>query len=436
MWWLIGLWLLVVLAGVALESLNLRHLRAYGHEVPPELAGTVDASALHAISAYTLERGRLHRVKMLVLNAVAGLFLFGGGLAWYDRGVTAWVRHLAGASAADLGTAPGPHPLRFILQGVLFLAGIVVLETLLEVPFSLYGNFRVEARHGFNRLTRRLWLGDMAKGLLVSLVIATLAASGALWLIGRSPEHWWLWVWGFFLAAGIFLMYVSPYVIEPLFYKFTPLAVEGLEERIRALAARAGLRVSRILQVDASRRSRHSNAYFTGIGPVKRIVLFDTLLTGAAPGEILAVLAHEMGHWKLRHVLRRLLTLEATALVALFAAFRVLRWEGLPNLAGLPIASFPARVMIAGFAASLLALPLAPLGSALSRRDEWAADRYATRLTGTPGDLASALAKLARDNLANLHPHPLYAWIFYSHPPVGERIRELRRAATVPGGGA
>ena len=434
--WLIGLWLLSVLAGAALESLQLRHLRAHGHEVPPELADTVDAGALQRISVYTLDRGRLQRVKTLVLNGVAGVFLFGGGLAWYDRGVTAVVQRLAGGAWRDLGTAPGPHPQRFILQGVLFLAGIVLLEALLEVPFSLYATFRVEARHGFNRMTRRLWLGDLVKGLLVSLTIATLIASGALWLIGRSPEHWWLWVWGFFLLAGIFLMYISPYVIEPLFHKFTPLAVPGLEERIRALAAQAGLAVSRIQQVDASRRSRHSNAYFTGIGRVKRIVLFDTLLSGAAHGEILAVLAHEMGHWKLRHVLRRLVTLEAVALVGLYAAFRILRWEGLPHLAGLAIASFPARVMIAGFAASLLALPLAPLGSALSRRDEWAADRYAARLTGAPAELASALAMLARDNLANLHPHPLYARIFSSHPPVAERIRALRRAAPNPGGAA
>jgi STE24 endopeptidase len=434
--WLLAIWLLVVLAGLALESLNVRHLRAHGHEVPPELAGVVDAGALAAISAYTLDRARLHRVKSLVLQAVVALFVFGGGLAAYDRWVTTLVRHFSGNPAADFSAGPGPHPGRFILQGVLFLAGLLVLESLLEIPFSLYSNFRVEARHGFNRLTLRLWLADILKGLLVSLVLAALVASGALWLIGRSPDQWWLWVWGFFLVAGIFLMYISPYVIEPLFFKFTPLAVDGLEARIRTLAECAGLRVQRILQVNASRRSQHSNAYFTGIGPVKRIVLFDTLLASASHDEIVAVLAHEMGHWKLRHILRRLVTMEAVALVAVYAAFRVLRWEGLPHLAGLGIASFPARVTIAGFVASLFTLPLAPLGSLVSRRDEWAADRYAVRLTEAPGDLASALAKLARDNLSNVHPHPLYAWVHYSHPPVVERIRSLRLQAARPGGAA
>jgi len=222
-------------------------------------------------------------------------------------------------------------------------------------------------------------------------------------------------------------MLVAPYVLEPLFHKFTPLALPDLEKRIRELVQRAGLRAGRILQVDASRRSRHSNAYFTGIGPVKRIVLFDTLLAGATHDEILAVLAHELGHWKLRHVLWRLVRVEAVALIGLYAAFRLLRWEGLPQLAGLTIASFPARVMILGFAASLLAWLVAPLGSALSRRDEWAADGYAVRLCVVPAHLGAALAKLARENLANLHPHPLYAWFFYSHPPVVERIRALRR---------
>lgn len=434
--YLAGLWILVTLGGAALEQLQLRHLRAHGHEVPPELADRVDAGALQRIAAYTLDRTRLHQVRTLVLQAVVGLFLFAGGLAIYDRGVTAVVQQLLGSAPAELGSAPGPHPQRFILQGVLFLAGILVLETLLEVPFSLHATFRIEARHGFNRTTRRLWLADLLKGLGLSLVIGLLLASGALWLIGRSPEHWWLWVWGFLLAAGIFLMLVAPYVLEPLFYKFTPLAVPDLEERIRSLVARAGLRVGRILQVDASRRSRHSNAYFTGIGPVKRIVLFDTLLAGATHDEILAVLAHELGHWKLRHVLWRLVRLEAVALVALYAAFRLLRWEGLPQLAGLTIASFPARVMILGFAGALLAWPLAPLGSALSRRDEWAADRYAARLGGAPAALASALAKLAHENLSNLHPHPLYAWVLYTHPPVVERIRALRREKLSGGGSA
>jgi STE24 endopeptidase len=221
-------------------------------------------------------------------------------------------------------------------------------------------------------------------------------------------------------------MYISPVVIEPLFFKFEPVKAEGLEENVRVLMERAGLKVNRVFQVDASRRSRHSNAYFTGIGRVKRIVLFDTLIEQMTREEILAVLAHEAGHWKKRHVLKRIVLTEAMAFCGLFLAYHLLTWNGLPHLIGLADASFFARVVILGFLSSLVMFPLTPLFSYLSRRDEREADHFASQLTGRPDAMASALVKLSRENLANLHPHPLYAKFHYSHPPVVERIRELR----------
>jgi len=183
--------------------------------------------------------------------------------------------------------------------------------------------------------------------------------------------------------------------------------------------------VSAVLQVDASRRSRHSNAYFTGIGRVKRIVLFDTLLEQMDQEEILAVLAHEVGHWKKGHILKRLLVTEVLSLLICWLSFRLLGWDGLPALLGMEEASFFARLVILGFIGSLAAFPFTPLGSWTSRRHERQADRFARDLTGRPQDLASALVKLSRENLANLHPHPLYAWFHYSHPPIVERIRAL-----------
>jgi STE24 endopeptidase len=224
-------------------------------------------------------------------------------------------------------------------------------------------------------------------------------------------------------------MYISPYLIEPLFFKFEPVKAEGLEDKIRALMERAGLKVSRVFQVDASRRSRHSNAYFTGIGRVKRIVLFDTLIERMTEDEILAVLAHEVGHWKKRHVLKRILLTEATAFCGLFAAFHLLSWDRLPGWVGLADASFYARVVIIGFLGSLVMFPLTPLFSFLSRKDEREADRFASDLTARPDAMASALVKLSLDNLSNLHPHPLYAKFYYSHPPVVERIRALKERA-------
>jgi STE24 endopeptidase len=275
----------------------------------------------------------------------------------------------------------------------------------------------------------RLWLSDLAKSTLLSLLLTGLLTAGALALVQASPQRWWLWVWALVALATLFLMYLSPALIEPLFFRFEPVRDEELKARIEALMAKAGLKVCAVQQVDASRRSRHSNAYFTGIGRVKRIVLFDTLLAQMTPEEILAILAHEAGHWKLRHVLWRLLVAELLSLAAFFLAFHLLRWDGLPALLGLEQASFFARAVILGFLGALVSFPLTPLGSWLSRRHEWQADRFACGLTGEPQALASALARLARENLANLHPHPLYAWFRYSHPPVVERVRRLQGRA-------
>ena len=216
-------------------------------------------------------------------------------------------------------------------------------------------------------------------------------AAAAFWLIQWSPQHWWLWVWAFMAVFSIFLMFLSPYVIEPLFNKFEPVREEGLEEEIAAMMAKAGLTVGRVMQMDASRRSRHSNAYFTGIGRVKRIVLFDTLLKQMTHAEIVAVLAHEIGHWKLRHILKRLVVVELLMLGGAWLAFHLLQWPGLPGVLGLDSASLPARMVILGFIASLVMFPVTPLSAWLSRRDENAADCFAGSITGRPAALATAL---------------------------------------------
>ena len=220
-------------------------------------------------------------------------------------------------------------------------------------------------------------------------------------------------------------MYLSPVLIEPLFFKFQPLQNEALAERVKAVMARAGLQVDRVQQVDASRRSKHSNAYFTGIGRVKRIVLFDTLLEQMTDDEIIGVLAHEAGHWKLGHIWKRLVTMELVSLAVCWLAWRLLAWGGLAGLFGLEPLSFVGQVLLLGFLASLVSFPLTPLASALSRRHEWQADRFALALTGQAEPLSRALVKLCKENLSNLHPHPLYAWFYYSHPPVVARIGRL-----------
>lgn len=408
-WVLLAAFVVVLVFEYALDWLNMRYLRRYGHQVPAEFSGHIDQELLAKTSAYTLSRNRLGLVESLLGNLLLIVFLFGGLLALYDGWITALTES-------------------FLLAGLLFFFGLLLVRGLLDVPFSLFRNFVIEERFGFNTLTLRLWLTDLIKGTLVSLILSALLLGGALWLVQLSPAWWWLWVWLFFALFSLFLMYLSPYVIEPLFFKFEAIREEGLEERIRRMMAKAGLDVSRAFQVDASRRSRHSNAYFTGIGRVKRIVLFDTLLEQMDQEEVLAVLAHEVGHWKKRHVLKRLLTAQLIALVGLFLAQKLIDSGMLPGLLGLEHASFYAQLMILSLLASLAGFPLTPLTSWLSRRDEYQADAFARELSGRPEALASALVKLSRENLANLHPHPWYAAFHYSHPPVVERIRSLLRA--------
>jgi STE24 endopeptidase len=412
---LLSLYLFVACATLWLKRLNLRHLKEKGRKVPSGFEGSIDAETLRRSLGYALDTGRLDALGLVLDCALVILALFGGLLALYDRWIAALTTNVVPA-------------------GVLFFLGLLWAETVVGLPFSLYRNFRIEARYGFNRMTWRTWLADLAKSLLVSSVLTAILAGVALVLIRWSPGRWWMWLWGFFVGFSLFIMYISPYVIEPLFFTFRPIQAEGFEAEIRRLTERAGLRVERVFQVDASKRSRHSNAYFSGIGKAKRIVLFDTLLEQMNREEVLAVLAHEAGHWKRRHLLQRIIVTEAGALVALYLAFDLVPWEGLPGLVGLTHASLPLRLVIVGFLGALISFPLTPLASLLSRRHEWDADRFGSELTGRPLDLASAIIKLSRENLANLYPHPLYAAFYYTHPPLVERVRRLREmhAASPP----
>jgi len=395
-----------------LKWLNIKHLKERGNQIPEEFGNAIDLDTLRKTISYTVETSRLSVISSLLNNVFVIAFLFGGLVAIYDG----WIGSLSDS---------------FVLRGVLFVLGLLYLEIIVSIPFSLYKNFNIENRYGFNTMTGRLWLSDLAKSCIISTILLTIVVASALYLVSISPEWWWLWVWLVFLLFSIFLMYISPYVIEPLFFKFEPVQSEGLEDEIRVLVEKAGLKVDNVFQVDASKRSKHSNAYFSGIGRVKRIVLFDTLLESMSRSEILAVLAHEVGHWKKKHVLKRIVLTEMVALGAFFLAFKLLAWDGLPGVVGLHQGSFYVRFIILGFLGSLLMFPLTPALSFLSRRHEWQADSFACRLTGRPLDLAAALIKLSKENLANLHPHPLYAAFYYSHPPVVERVRRLQEQTVV-----
>src|SRR6478609_504105 len=401
---------LVAAARLGLSWLNLRHLQREGHVVPKVLEGEVDSARLARISAYTAARARLGLLRSVLSTALLAAFLLAGGLAWYDALLSRTFSSFVGG-------------------GVAFFLGLFVSSAVLAIPFQLYSDFRLEARYGFNRQTPGLWWADWLKNTLLSLVCAALVVAGALRLVQWAPHTWWLWVSALLSAFGLLLTVLSPYLIEPLFFRMEPLDVAGLREGIRSLTERAGVHVGSVLKVDASRRSSHSNAYFTGIGRQKRVVLFDTLLMQMSEPQILAVLAHELGHWKKQHVLTRMIAMQVLLVVFAYLGFLLVPSASLPELVGLSRASFPARITILAVAGSLLMFPLTPLFSAWSRRDEREADQFAVELHGAPLDLAAALAKLGTENLSNLHPHPLYAAFYYSHPPLAERIGGLRLLA-------
>ena len=400
-----------------LRSLNLRHLKLHGDRVPEGFEGAIDEEKLRRSSAYTFATSRLGLWDSLFDNAVLVLFLFGGLIAAYDRYVSS-----IGGSAT--------------VSAILFFLLLTWVSTLVGIPFDLYGTFRIEARYGFNTTTPRLWVTDFFKSQAIGALLLTILTAVVFQLIHWSPEQWSLWVWGFMALFSLFMMFISPYVIEPLFNNYEPVTEEGLEEEIRTMMEKAGLKVGTVLQMDASKRSRHSNAYFTGIGKVKRIVLYDTLIRQMSHGEIVAVLAHEIGHWKKGHVWKRLLWAETMALAGSWVSFKLLAWPGLPGLLGLPgDLSLPARMVLLGFVASLVLFPLGPFSAWRSRCHEREADRFAAELTGRPQDLASAMVKLSVENLSNLFPHPFYAAFYYSHPPAVERVRTLRLLAVTQKGG-
>jgi STE24 endopeptidase len=394
------------LVAMGLSALNLNHLATHGGKMPPGFEKEIDEGLLARMRNYALDTGRFGLVAAGFDLLVVLTFFFGGLLDRYNG----WL------AARDWPLlAAGPLFFLFLAHG----------QTLLHVPFSLYRTFVLEERYGFNTQTPRLWLLDLLKGMLLTTLLAGLLLAGSFSLIERLPGAWWLVVWLFFLGFSVFLLYLSPYVIEPLFNTFTPIADEELVRRLRETMGRASIDVRRVVAMDGSRRSTHSNAYFSGIGRVKRIVLFDTLLAANTHDEIVAVLAHEAGHWRKKHLLKRLAASQLLALVGFYLAFRLTQGDLLPAWFGLGDATLYGKLLLAGFLGSLAAFPLAPLASFVSRRHEREADDFAVRLTGSPEALAGAFVKLARNNLANLHPHPWYAAFYYSHPPLPERVARL-----------
>lgn len=319
-----------------------------------------------------------------------------------------------------------------LLQQLALLAAFAAIGGLLELPFTLWQTFRLEQRFGFNKMTWRMWLGDALKGLAVGVVVGLPIAALILWIMGTAGSTWWLWAWGTWMTFNLLLMLIYPAFIAPLFNKFAPLDDVGLKARVTALMQRCGFAAKGLFVMDGSRRSAHANAYFTGFGASKRVVFYDTLLRQLTPGEVEAVLAHELGHFKHRHIVKRMVILFATS----FAGFALLGWLsgrawffaglgvqpdfGAPNDA-VALLLFMAAAPVFGFF-------IAPLSARLSRRDEFEADAYAVAQTNGI-DLSAALLKLYQDNASTLTPDPVFVKFYYSHPPASERLARIQAAA-------
>jgi STE24 endopeptidase len=395
-----------------LVSRQMRHVAAHRAQVPAPFETSVSLAAHQKAADYTIAKGRLGLLSIAWNGAVLiGWTLLGGldalnGLL-HEHVLPAW-----GAMAYQLS----------------LLAAFALLSSLLDLPFELYSTFRLEQRFGFNRVTWRLWLSDTLKGLLLAAVIGLPLAALILWIMGATGSLWWLWAWAAWTGFQLLMLVIYPTLIAPIFNKFEPLPDESLKARVQQLMQRCGFSAKGLFVMDGSRRSAHANAYFTGLGAAKRVVFFDTLLAKLSPGEVEAVLAHELGHFKHRHVLQRMVFVFAASL----AGLALLGWlstqpaffAGLGVQPNLQAPNDALALLLFGLAVPPFLFFLAPLAARVSRRHEFEADAYACA-QASGADLANALLKLHEDNASTLTPDPLYARFYYSHPPAGERLAAL-----------
>ena len=397
----------ILSAGLKLWLLlrQMRHVWTHRDAPPAAFLGIIPLEEHRKAAAYTLAKARLGLAHLTVETALLLFFTLGGGLQWLHDGL-----------AARLDSP--------LLAGAALLLGLGLISAVAELPLSALGQFRVEARFGFNRQTPAGFVADLAKQALLGLLLGSPLLLLVLWLMGVMGENWWLWVWGVWMGFNLLILAVYPTFIAPLFNKFTPLADAALKERIERLLDRAGFKASGVFVMDGSRRSSHGNAYFTGLGKNKRIVFFDTLLSQLSPDQIEAVLAHELGHFKHRHIVKRigLMFVLSLAMLAALAWVKEAGWF----YAGLGVTSQTDATALALFflALPVFLFPATPFMSLYSRQHEFEADAFAARQTEA-GHLISALVRLYRDNAATLTPDPVYSLFYDSHPKAVERIEKL-----------
>ena len=409
---LVGALLTNVLLKLWLNARQVRHVAQHRGEVPKTFASQISLSDHQKAADYTLAKAKIAQIGILIDAAVLVGWTLLGGLSALNALVLAFME-------------PG------LWQQVVLVLAFTLVGGLFDLPMSLYQTFVLEQKFGFNKMTWKLWLSDAIKGLLLGLLLGVPLIAMVLWLMQAGGAYWWLWTWCALVFWQLFLMAIAPNVIMPLFNKFTPLEDEVLKSRVNALMQRAGFTAKGFFVMDGNKRSAHSNAFFTGFGASKRVVFFDTLLKQLSPSEMEAVLAHELGHFKHRHIFKMMATSFVMTLIGLallgYVSQQIWFYAGLgvtPNLMG---GNEAVALLLFMLVVPVFTFLLAPISSWRSRVQEYEADAYAVSQAPV-ADLSSALLKLYQDNAATLTPDPLYVKFYYSHPPASLRLARMQHA--------
>ena len=398
--------LLTTLAKLWLARRHLAYIAAHRAAVPEAFSERIQLADHRKAADYTSAKTRFAMLGYLFDAALLLAFTLGGGIQFIATACNGW-----------LGSP--------LTQGMATIVAVLLLSSLLETPFSLYRTFVIEARFGFNKMTLAVYLIDALKGLLIGAILGLPLLFGVLWLMERMGAYWWLYVWLAWMAFNLLVLFIYPSFIAPLFNKFTPMQDEAMRARIEALLNRCGFTAQGLFVMDGSKRSAHGNAYFTGFGKTKRIVFFDTLLERLSGNEIEAVLAHELGHFKHRHVMKRIVATFAMSLGFLWLLGQLMQTAWFYQGLGVSTASTALALLLFFMVLPIFSFLLQPLMSAYSRKHEFEADAYAAKQTAST-DLANALVKLYQDNASTLTPDPLYSAFYDSHPPAAVRIARLK----------
>ena len=407
--WFSYVFILALVGAIALQwwlnHRQLRHVLAHRASVPEAFTGKITLEAHHKAADYTTDRLRVGRVELLYGTALLLAWTFGGGLNWLDG---LWQSVLS-------------QP---IWLGVAVMISFMIISSLLDLPFSIYRTFVIEERYGFNRIKPKLFVADLAKGLLLTIAIGVPLAWIVLWLMASSGNLWWLYVWIVWMSFSLLMIFIYPTWIAPIFNKFTELDDAELKHTIEKLMQRCGFTSKGIYVMDGSRRSSHGNAYFTGLGENKRIVFFDTLLKSLGPQEIEAVLAHELGHFKHKHIHKHILAMAVMTLVALAALGWLMQQSWFFAGLGIATPSTYMALIVFSLLLSVFGVYFQPVFSFFSRKHEFEADDFAAQQSD-PARLILALVKLYEENANTLTPDPLYSAFHDSHPPAPVRIAHL-----------